>query len=325
MTVVKTPYVLAVHGGAGTIAPSAVPEAEAPYHEALREAIAAGEAILAAGGSALDAVIASVVVLEDSPLFNAGRGSVFTSDARHELDASVMDGRSLVAGAVAGVSTVRNPVLLARAVMEKSGCVLLAGEGAERFARDAGIPLAEPSYFFTQARFDQLLRAKANKTTVLDHDGANAAHSGPIREDGKRGTVGAVARDRHGNLASAVSTGGMTNKRPGRVGDTPVIGAGCYADNATVAVAATGTGEHFIRTVAAHDIAARMRYAGMSLEQAAQAVIFERLPAIAGTGGVIAIDCDGNLAMPFNTSGMYRGWVREKGGDREEIATAIFR
>lgn len=317
----KTPYVLAVHGGAGTIASEGEAGAEAPYHAALREAIALGEAILAQGGDALDAVIASVVVLEDCPLFNAGRGSVFTADARHELDASVMDGRTLAAGAVAGVWAVRNPVLLARAVMEQSGCVLLAGEGAERFARTAGIQFAEPGYFFTQSRLDQLLRAKGSGAAVLDHDGANAAQNTPIREDGKHGTVGAVARDSRGNLASAVSTGGMTNKRAGRIGDTPVIGAGCYAENASVAVAATGTGEHFIRTVAAHDIAARMRYAGMSLEEAAAAVIFERLPAIGGTGGVIAIDRDGNLAMPFNTSGMYRGWVREG----EEISTAIFR
>jgi L-asparaginase / beta-aspartyl-peptidase len=318
-------YTLAVHGGAGTIAPGITPENEAPYHGGLHGAVLAGERILAAGGTALDAVIASVCVLEDCPLFNAGRGSVYTSDATQEMDAIVMDGLTQAAGAVAGVRTVRNPVELARAVMERSPCVLLAGEGAERFARECGIALVDPAYFATAERLQQLRRVQAlSGGPLLDHDSATRA-SAPIAEDRKMGTVGAVARDKHGNLASAVSTGGMTNKRPGRIGDTPLVGAGCYASNAEVAVAATGTGEHFIRAVASYDIAARMRYAGQSLEQAAGSVVFERLPAIGGQGGVIAVDRDGNLSMPFNTTGMYRGWVQFREGAGDGIRTAIFR
>lgn len=318
-------YTLAVHGGAGTIAPGVTADNEAPYHDGLREAVLAGEKILAAGGTALDAVIASVRMLEDCPLFNAGRGAVYTSDATQEMDAIVMDGRTQAAGAVAGVRTVRNPVELARAVMDRSPCVLLAGEGAERFARECGITLVDPAYFATEERLQQLRRIQAlSGGPLLDHDAATRTGA-PIAEDRKMGTVGAVARDRQGNLASAVSTGGMTNKRPGRVGDTPLVGAGCYASNGEVAVAATGTGEHFIRAVASYDIAARMRYAGQSLEQAAGSVVFERLPAIGGQGGVIAVDRDGNLSMPFNTTGMYRGWVQCQGTVVEGVRTAIFR
>ncbi len=310
-------YVLAIHGGAGTIMPGAD---EAPYHTALREAAAAGELVLAAGGSALDAVTASVVVLEDCLLFNAGRGSVYTADAVQEMDAIVMEGANRTAGAVAGVSTVANPVLLARAVMEKSPCVLLVAEGAERFAREQGFAAMPPAYFASEARMTQLRRAQAaGAGTVLDHDGASMA-AAPLDPDTKFGTVGAVARDRAGNLASAVSTGGMTNKRPGRVGDTPIVGAGCYADNATVAVAATGSGEYFIRAVLAHDVAARMAYGGASLADAAHAAIHDRLTGIGGDGGIVAIGRDGEVAMPFNTTGMYRASVRE----HEAIVTAIF-
>jgi beta-aspartyl-peptidase (threonine type) len=318
----NTFYTLAVHGGAGTIKAGHDPAAEAPYHAALKGAICAGEDILASGGSALDSVIAAVRVLEDCPLFNAARGSVYNADALHEMDASVMDGRTLAAGAVAGIRTVRNPVLLARAVMEQSTCVLLAGEGAERFARERGFETSAAEYFATPERLEQLLRVRSVETgTMLDHDavGATGKSREPIDSDTKFGTVGAVARDRFGNLAAAVSTGGMTNKRPGRIGDSPVIGAGIYADNHSVAVAATGTGEHFMRTVASYDVAARMTYAGESLEQAAHHAIFERLDSVGGRGGLIAIDKAGNLVMPFNTTGMYRGWVRE--GDA--IATAI--
>lgn len=315
-------YTFAVHGGAGTVSPSVDAESETPYHEALRQAIAAGEAVLSGGGKALDAVVTAVCVLEDCPLFNAGRGSVYNADAMHEMDASVMDGRTLAAGAVAAVRTIRNPVMSARAVMEHSDCVLLAGDGAERFAREHGIETASPEYFATKQRFEQLLLIRdAAVGTRLDHDDTTTSTPcEPIDPNQKFGTVGAVARDRFGNLASAVSTGGMTNKRPGRVGDSPVIGAGIYADNRIAAIAATGTGEHFMRTVAAYDIAARMLYGGESLSAAAHSAIFERLMAIGGRGGVIAIDCMGNLAMPFNTSGMYRGWVREG----QDIGTAIF-
>lgn len=313
-------YVLAIHGGAGAIAPRADLQNEVAYHAALKQATAAGEAILANGGNAVEAVVVAVVVLEDCPLFNAGRGSVYTADAVQEMDASVMDGSTLAAGAVTCVRTVRNPVRLAQAVMEKSGCVLLTSDGAERFARECGIEMADPKYFADESRMAQLLRARAMASSAqLDHDGA-AKSGDPIDPNQKFGTVGAVARDRHGNLASAVSTGGLTNKRPGRVGDTPIIGAGCYADNRTVAVAATGTGEYFMRAVAAHDIAARIEYGRLSLKQAAHQTIFDKVGALGGRGGLIAVDRDGNLAMPFNTSGMYRAWVREN----EAIHTAIF-
>jgi beta-aspartyl-peptidase (threonine type) len=321
-------YVLAIHGGAGTIAPGSTPGEEAEYHNALQHALACGHTILEQGGSAVDAVLASVVALEDCPLFNAGRGSVYTGDAEQEMDAILMDGRSRAAGAVAGVRTVKNPVLLAQAVLQKTDCVLLVGEGAERFAIECGMHPMPPAYFACTKRLEQLHRAQAKGISLqLDHDGANQAkklkktNAEPLDPDTKFGTVGAVARDRHGNLASAVSTGGLTNKRPGRIGDTPIIGAGCYADNQSVAVAATGTGEYFMRAVLAYDIAARMQYAGLSLEQAAQQAMAERLTQPGGQGGIIAIDRDGNLTMPFNTSGMYRASVREGG----TVQSAIFR
>lgn len=315
-------YTLAVHGGAGTISPCADAQSELPYHEALRQAVMAGETILSSGGDALSAVVTAVCVLEDCPLFNAGRGSVYNADAVQEMDASVMDGRMLAAGAVAAVRIVRNPVVLARAVMEHSNCVLLAGEGAERFARERGVETVSPEYFAVEQRLEQLIRTRDAATGMrLDHDDTITSKSKePIDPNHKFGTVGAVARDRFGNLASAVSTGGMTNKRPGRVGDSPVVGAGIYADNRSAAIAATGTGEHFMRAVAAYDIAARMLYGGELLATAARSAIFERLEAIGGRGGVIAIDHMGNLVMPFSTSGMYRGWVREG----EDIGTAIF-
>lgn len=319
-------YVLAIHGGAGTIAPGVD---ETPYHAALKEAAAAGEAILAAGGSALDAVSTAVVELENCILFNAGRGSVYTSAAVQEMDAIVMDGKNQAAGAVAGVSSVKNPVLLARAVMEKSSCVLLMGAGAESFAREQQFEFTPPEYFACPKRIEQLRRAQAKGSgATLDHDGSNlpavpvvpAVPPEPINPDTKYGTVGAVALDRDGNLASAVSTGGMTNKRPGRVGDTPIVGAGCYANNASVAVACTGTGEHFIRSVLAHDVAARMQYGGATLAQAAHTAVHSKLSGIDGDGGIIAISHDGALAMPFNTTGMYRASVREG----ESIVTAVF-
>lgn len=317
-------YVLAIHGGAGTISPTGNGDMEQIYHQALREAIAAGEAILAQNGRAIDAVTAAVVALENCPLFNAGHGSVYTADGLHEMDASLMDGGTLAAGAVAGVSTVGNPILLARAVMEKTDCVLLSGAGAERFARECGIEALPPAYFATPHRLQQLLSARQSCVAPqLDHDGASAIanQSGdPIDPNQKFGTVGAVARDQYGNLAAATSTGGMTNKRPGRIGDSPLIGAGCYADNGSVAVSATGTGEHFIRTVLAYDIAARIKYGKLPLNQAASQAVMEKLAAIGGRGGVIAIDHDGNLAMPFNTSGMYRAWVRQN----QKPVTAIF-
>ncbi|WP_034458630.1 beta-aspartyl-peptidase [Buttiauxella noackiae] len=296
--------VIAIHGGAGAITRAQLsPEKELLYIKALSDIVEAGQALLAAGGSALDAVTEAVRLLEECPLFNAGIGAVFTHDGTHELDACIMDGNTLEAGAVAGVSHIRNPILAARKVLEHSPHVLLIGSGAENFAEQQGLEAVSPDIFFTQERWDQLQRAHANQQTVLDHDGGE-----PINPDTKFGTVGAVALDLYGNLAAATSTGGMTNKMPGRVGDSPIIGAGCYANNANVAVSCTGTGEVFMKTLAAYDIAALMEYAGLSLHQATERVVMEKLPALEGSGGVIAIDSEGNVALPFNSEGMYRGY-----------------
>jgi len=273
----------------------------APYHHALRLALATGREILAAGGSALDAVTQAVVALEDDPLFNAGRGSVFSALGTHEMDAAVMSGSDRRAGAVAGILGPRNPILAARAVMERSRHVMLIGEGALAFCRQQDIAFAEPGYFYAEKRWFELQaeleRRRRGVAPIVD-------------ESCEHGTVGAVARDRWGNLAAATSTGGMTGKAAGRVGDSAVIGAGIYADNATCAVSATGHGEFFMRYGAAFDISARLRYAGQSLQQAAQEVI-AKLAALGGLGGVVAVDCSGALALPFNTAGMYRGFVRE--------------
>jgi beta-aspartyl-peptidase (threonine type) len=289
-----TGFALAVHGGAGTIPrDEASLSGASSYHDGLHRALTAGRDILAAGGRAVDAVTEAVATLEDDPLFNAGRGSVFTRAGTQEMDACVMDGIDRRAGAVAGVFGPRNPVLAARAVMERSRHVLLIGEGALAFCRENGVAFCEPGYFRSEVRWRELQRA-------LEHPG---------RQPPQYGTVGAVARDRRGNLAAATSTGGMTGKAPGRVGDTPIIGAGTYADNATCAVSATGHGEFFIRHVAAFAIAARLRYAGQSLGLAAREVIDE-LAAAGGSGGVVAVDRDGALALPFSTAGMYRGYVR---------------
>lgn len=307
--------VIAIHGGAGTLSRASInAEQERAYHAALQGVLRAGQAVLAEGGSAMDAVSVAVTELENCPLFNAGHGAVFTADGSHELDAAVMDGSTLAAGAVACVAHVRNPVQAARAVMRDGQHVLMVGEGAEQLARKAGLDMVEPGYFFTEARHAQLLAAKVGSAgAVLDHDGAAALAamaSRPLHESRKMGTVGAVALDMHGHLAAATSTGGLTNKRPGRVGDTPLIGAGTYADDRTAAVSCTGHGESFIRVAAAHDVCARMAYGGMSLEAATHAVVHEALPAIHGAGGLIAVDCLGNVCLPFNTEGMYRGMAR---------------
>lgn len=313
--------VIAIHGGAGTLSRSNIsPEQEAAYHAALAEILRAGQRVLAEGGSALDAVSLAVDLLEDNPLFNAGHGAVFTSAESHELDAAVMDGRDLRAGAVACVSRIKRPLRAARAVMEHSEHVLMAGPGAEAFAASQGLELVDPSYFSTEFRRAQLKRAQAADVTVLDHDGGQDQR--PLDETRKFGTVGAVALDAQGNLAAATSTGGMTNKRPGRVGDSPLIGAGTYADNRTAAISCTGSGEMFIRANAAFDVCARMAYGGLSLAQAAEAVVMQALPAIDGRGGLIAVDAQGHVSLPFNTEGMYRGSMRV--GDAEPF-TAIFR
>jgi beta-aspartyl-peptidase (threonine type) len=318
--------VIAIHGGAGTLSRSHIsPEQEASYHSALDNILRAAQQLLASGGSALDAVSMAVEMLEDCPLFNAGLGAVFTRDATHELDAAVMNGSDLRAGAVAGVSHIRRPVRAARAVMEHSEHVLLIGAGAEKFAQDCGLELVAPDFFSTEPRLAQLRLAQASQQTVLDHDGASAmsfrAPASPLDESRKFGTVGAVACDAQGNVAAATSTGGMTNKRPGRVGDTPLIGAGTYADNRTAAVSCTGTGEMFIRTATAYDVCARMAYGGQTLQDATEQVVMQSLPAIGGKGGLIAVDAQGNLSLSFNTEGMYRGYARVG----EEPHTAIFR
>jgi L-asparaginase / beta-aspartyl-peptidase len=305
MNGLATGFVLAVHGGAGTIPRDLMTVSRlASYHEGLRLALTAGRDILAADGRALEAVTAAVVALEDNPLFNAGRGSVFTAAGTQEMDASIMDGSDHRAGAVAGIFGPRNPILAARAVMERSRHVLMIGEGALSFCREQGLAFAEPSYFYTEQRWRDLQRTLEGGEEVLYW---------------QHGTVGAVARDRHGNLAAATSTGGMIGKAPGRVGDSPIIGAGTYADNAACAVSATGHGEFFVRYGAAFDIAARLRHARQSLPDAAQAVL-GNLAAVGGTGGVVAVDRTGAMALPFNTEGMYRGYVRDGGA----IHTAIY-
>ena len=304
--------VIAIHGGAGTLSRAHISaEQERAYHAALQQVLLAGQAVLAQGGTAMEAVCEAVRLLEDCPLFNAGHGAVFTAQATHELDAAVMDGDTLAAGAVAGVSRIRNPVQAARAVMQNGQHVLMVAEGAERMAQEAGLATVEPSYFSTPARHAQLLAAQARQAgVVLDHDGAAALAGRAIDEGRKMGTVGAVALDAHGHLAAATSTGGMTNKLPGRLGDSPLIGCGTYADDRTAAVSCTGHGESFIRVAAAHDVCARMAYGGASLESATQAVVHEALPAVQGTGGLIAVDRQGNVCLPFNTEGMYRGIAR---------------
>jgi len=306
-------YALAVHGGAGTMRRGAMSAARAArYHAGLRRALQAGRDILAAGGGALDAVAAAVVALEDDKLFNAGRGAVFTTAGTQELDAAVMEGRERRAGAVAGILGPKNPVLAARAVMEHSPHVLLIGEGAAALCRKHGIAFAEPGYFRTPSRWRALREMLARRTRGL-------AGEGEDDDERRHGTVGAVARDRRGDLAAATSTGGITGKLPGRVGDSPIIGAGTYADNATCAVSATGDGEFFIRFGVAHEVAARIRHRSESLAQAAGTVIAE-LGRIGGSGGLVAVGRDGAPALPFNCSGMYRGYVEANG----VVRTAIY-
>lgn len=306
---------LAIHGGAGTIRrEDMTAEQEKEYRAKLTESLDAGYAVLDAGGSATKAVIASIKIMEDSPLFNAGKGAVFTHDGKNEMDAAIMDGATKNAGAVAGITLVKNPVTAAYAVMVNSPHVFMVGPGAEAFAEEQELELVDPSYFRDEKRYEQLLRIRDSEKQQMDHSSLlEMEMKDSIYKDQKFGTVGAVALDRDGNIAAATSTGGMTNKRYGRVGDVPIIGAGTYADNAACAVSATGHGEFFIRTVVAHEIAALMKYAGKSLDDAANDVVMEQLVKIKGEGGVIAIDQKGNISMPFNSEGMYRGYIREKG------------
>lgn len=352
-------YVLVIHGGAGTIQRSQMsPEREKAYHDALQEALAKGEEILKNGGSALDAVEASVKYMEDNPLFNAGKGAVFTSEGTNELDAAIMDGRNLAAGAVASVKVIRHPISAARVVMEKSPHVLMVGAGAELYARQGGLEIVDPSYFFTEDRWNglQRLRVRDSIEQQQKKDGnstkrqidemqkelqsleAELAETTDrderfelLREiailhtqikaeshEDKFGTVGAVALDKKGNLAAATSTGGMANKKFGRIGDAPIIGAGTYANNQTAAISGTGWGEFFIRLVLAKTISDMMEFGKMSLADAADEMVMKRLPALGGDGGVIAVDKNGNIALPFCTSGMYRGYVKE--GEKRETA-----
>ena len=308
-------FALAIHGGAGTILRSKMtPEKERAYRDALIESLAAGYEVLVSGGSSLDAVQRAVNVMEDSPLFNAGKGAVFTHDGRNEQDACIMDGATRNVGAVTMLRRIKNPIDLARLVLEKSMHVLLAGEGAEEFAGAHGMEFVDQDYFFTEYRWQQLQdalekeRGEASELTRLDHS-----------VEDKTGTVGAVALDRHGNLAAATSSGGMTNKRAGRIGDTPMIGAGTYADNETCAVSATGVGEYIMRALVAYDIAALMMYKNMTLADAADEVVLKKLTALGGRGGAIAIDRSGNIAMPFNSEGMYRGYRLPDGEAYVEI------
>ncbi|ELO0985955.1 beta-aspartyl-peptidase [Citrobacter freundii] len=295
--------VIAIHGGAGAITRSQLSqEQELRYIQALSDIVETGQRMLEDGRSALDVVTEAVRLLEECPLFNAGIGAVYTRDETHELDACVMDSNTLNAGAVAGVSHLRNPILAARLVMEHSPHVMMIGQGAENFAIAQGMERVSADIFSTPERYAQLLAARTAGETVLDHSAS------PLDENNKMGTVGAVALDMFGNLAAATSTGGMTNKLPGRVGDSPLVGAGCYANNASVAVSCTGTGEVFIRALAAYDIAALMDYGGLSLSEACERVVMEKLPALGGSGGLIAIDHEGNVALPFNSEGMYRAW-----------------
>ena len=300
-------FVLVVHGGAGIIARSTMTAGmERDYRAGIEAALRAGQAILAAQGSSLDAVVAAVSAFEDDPLFNAGRGAVFTADGTNELDAAVMDGASLNAGAVTLVTTVRHPVQLARLVMEKTQHVLLAAHGAEALARKHGLEIVDPAFFYTDTRFRALQRMRQETAR---------GHSRNLTEADKHGTVGAVALDSAGNLAAATSTGGRNNKLAGRVGDSPIIGAGTYANNATAAVSGTGEGEYFMRALAAHSVCALMQHKGFSVAQAAEHVM-RHIVALGGSGGLIALDREGHVAMPFSTQGMYRGYVES---DREPV------
>ena len=301
-------YTLVIHGGAGNITPANLPPDKAAQFEAkLTEVLRHGDSILKAGGTSLDAVEACVRMMEDCPLFNAGKGAVFNAEGKNEMDAAIMDGKSGKAGTVAGVTTIRNPISAARAVMEKTDHVLLSGKGAETFAAEKGLVIVSPDYFFTQSRWNSYLKAKANADSLT-------------AMDKKHGTVGCVALDKYGNLAAATSTGGMTLKKYGRIGDTPIIGAGTYADNNTCAISATGHGEFFIRNVVAYDISALMKYKGLSLKDAANEVIMVKLKKQGGDGGIIAVDKNGNFAMPFNTPGMFRGFIKAGG----EMKVAMF-
>lgn len=307
-------FAIIIHGGAGTILKkNMTPEKEAEYKAKLEEAIKVGYDILENGGTSGDAVIKTIQVMEKSPLFNAGKGAVFTNAGTNELDASFMDGKTLNAGAIAGVKDVKSPIEAARMVMTDSEHVMLSGEGASTFAKEKGLEIVDPSYFFTERRFKSLERIRDREKTELDHDDKKAMFYDNDIKNAKYGTVGCVALDKDGNISAGTSTGGMTNKRWGRIGDAPIIGSGTYANNKTCGVSSTGWGEYFIRIQVAYDISAQMEYSNKSLKQATTDVIQNKLTKLGGTGGVVALDKNGNMSFEFNTAGMYRASMDDKG------------
>lgn len=308
----KKHFTIVIHGGAGTIKKENMSdEQEVAYRKKLQEALDAGYKLLEEGGSSLDAVQKAINVMEDSPLFNAGKGAVFNSAGKNELDASIMDGNTLNTGAIAGVKRIKNPINAARIVMDSTRHVMMAGQGAEDFAKLNGIEFVDDKYFHTEKRYNQLLKAQEREKVVLDHS-AMIIDNKELIDDHKYGTVGAVAMDKNGNIAAATSTGGMTNKKYGRVGDVPIIGAGTYANNNTCGVSATGTGEYFIRTVATHEVSSLMKYKDYSLKESLDTVI-KQVGDLGGSGGMVALDKDGNVAWSFNSAGMYRGFKKSNG------------
>ncbi len=314
-------FAIIIHGGAGTILKKNMSaEKEKAYKEKLSEAIKTGYKILKNGGTSLDAVEKTIQVMEESPLFNAGKGAVFTHQETNELDASIMTGNNLNAGAVAGVKNVKSPIALARMIMENSPYVLLSGDGASVFAKEKGLEIVNPSYFYTEKRFKSLQKVKEKMKMELDYNSKSAFYDADIK-DSKFGTVGCVALDKEGNITAGTSTGGMTNKRWNRIGDSPIIGSGTYANNATCGVSSTGWGEYFIRAQVAHDISAQMEYKNVSLKEATTNVIQHKLTKLGGTGGVVALDKNGNMSFEFNTAGMYRASMNDKG----ELVVKIYK
>mgnify|MGYP006142849729 CR=1 FL=1 len=315
-------FAIIIHGGAGTILKKNMSdEKEVEYKAKLEEAIKVGHAILKNGGTSQDAVLRTIQVMEESPLFNAGKGAVFTHEETNELDASFMDGKTLNAGAVAGVKNVKSPIELAIKIMTDSDHVMLSGKGASIFAKEKGLEIVDPSYFYTESRFKSLQRIKNSVKTELDHDDKKAAFYDADIKNSKFGTVGCVALDKNGNISAGTSTGGMTNKRWGRIGDAPIIGSGTYANNRTCGVSSTGWGEYFIRGQIAYDISAQMEYQQKTLKEATSDVIQNKLTKLGGTGGVVALDKNGNMSFEFNTAGMYRASMNDKG----ELVVKIYK
>ncbi|PQJ68880.1 isoaspartyl peptidase/L-asparaginase family protein [Polaribacter butkevichii] len=315
-------FAIIIHGGAGTILKKNLSdEKEAAYKAKLEEAVKVGHTILKNGGTSQEAVMKTIQIMEESPLFNAGKGAVFTHEETNELDASFMDGKTLNAGAVAGVTNVKSPIELAIKVMTDSDHVMLSGKGASIFAKEKGLEIVDPSYFYTEKRFQSLQRIKNKTKTELDHNDKKAAFYDADIKNAKFGTVGCVALDKNGNIAAGTSTGGMTNKRWGRIGDAPIIGAGTYANNKTCGVSSTGWGEYFIRGMVAYDISAQMEYQNKSLKEATTDVIKNKLTKLGGTGGVIALDKNGNMSFEFNTAGMYRASMN----DKDELVVKIYK